>query len=90
VRFRVEEEIWNDASPEKPDFSTNANGDLSIRAAVASGGFNAQDDEKVKALKRPVPYAIVGSMGAAGLGCVHWWRSEAEGDEDAPEEMDEE
>lgn len=84
VRFRVEEEIWHDASPEKPDFGKDANGDLSIRQHVAAGGFNQGDDEKAAALKRPVPYAIIGSMGAAGLGCVHWWRqAEDAGEGDA-------
>ena len=85
VRFRVEEEIWHDASPEKPDFSSNANGDLSIRAHVASGAFDGgaggKEEEKAAALKRQVPYAIIGSMGAAGLGCVHWWRQGEEGED---------
>jgi hypothetical protein len=27
-------------------------------------------------MKRPVPFAIMGSMVAPGLGCVHWWRNE--------------
>jgi hypothetical protein len=90
VRFRVEEEVWHDASPEKPDFSSNVNGDLTIRAHVTAGGFNKKDDEKTEALKRPVPYAIIGSMAAAGLGCVHWWRLQGEDDdEDADDGVDE-
>jgi hypothetical protein len=95
VRFRVEEEIWHDASPEKPDFSSSINGDLSIRAHVAAGaGFKKPEDEKTEALKRPVPYALIGSMAAGGLGCVHWWRGNGEGGEEdgdaeaGAEEMD--
>jgi DNA-directed RNA polymerase III subunit RPC8 len=80
VRFRVEEEVWSDSSPERPDFVTSKEGDLSIRAHVAAGGFEKDGDEKGKALKRSVPYAVIGSMQVAGLGCVHWWRSEEGGE----------
>lgn len=91
MRFRVEEESWHDASPEKPDFSSNINGDLSIRAhlaASATGGFKKPADEKTEALSRPVPYALIGSMAAAGLGCVHWWRSQGEAEDGDDEEME--
>lgn len=77
VRFRVEEEIWNDASPEKPDFQKDANGEKSIREKIEKerGDFKKKT-EKELAMERPVPYAIVASLGAPGLGCVNWWREE--------------
>ncbi|KIW07764.1 uncharacterized protein PV09_01692 [Verruconis gallopava] len=86
VRFRVEDEIWHNTGPEKADFLENPNGDLTIRTHVAAGGFQKAADEKETAKQSPVPYAIIGSMAAAGLGCVHWWRVHDEGGEDGGED----
>lgn len=79
VRFRVEDELWHDATPEKPD----------VVKQLAEGVRRTEEEElKKRVLERPVPYAIVGSMGAPGLGCVYWWRDqdEAAGEEEGDAE----
>ena len=76
VRWRVEEEVWQDQAPEGPALEGLEQG-----AAAAAQGMERVDGqgaamgvEEREALKEQrAPWRLIGSMSQSGLGCVEWW-----------------
>lgn len=75
VRFRVEEEIWNDQAADEED-----GGDLGLVALSVASGPGQEDKAKDKAGKKPA-WSLIVSMGQPPLGPVVWWEEAPEAEE---------
>ena len=76
VRWRMEEELWQDQAPEGPALES-----IERNAAAAARGMERPNEEggdlgveERELLKEGrAPWRLIGSMSQSGLGCIEWW-----------------
>ena len=84
VRFRVEEEVWNDHAPNRPPGEEEEEETETVSDVVKLEAGSADDTDSggKKSKVKDVPYTIIGSMSSDGLGPLFWWREDFDPDED--------
>lgn len=69
VRFRVEEEIWQDQTPGDGEGKPGTKEPAGDADVAANMGVAEMDEVK----NRRCPWRIVASMQQGGLGVLEWW-----------------
>ena len=91
VRFRVEEEVWNDHAPSRPPGEEDEDDESEVNVAkgedrASNGAHYAYDADGNRVKIKEVPYTIIGSMASPTLGPIFWWKEEQE-EQEADEAM---
>lgn len=69
IRFRIEQEIFTDQSPQGPNNTESAD-------SVAQNGTDAVQQQQLLQNSGPsvsAPYSLIASCQAPGMGLVTWW-----------------